>query len=182
MLSLQGPEQFFHFCFYIIAHFVEFGRLHVFWIRNFPVDKFLSGHPGAGIATAHGYYSVAGALVASLVLKILFPESMSLGATTPSGTELQTLILEFILTFLLMLVIVNVATGSKEQGLFAGMAIGSVVLLEAMFAGPVSGASMNPARSLAPAVISGKIDHAWIYVVAPVAGAITAIYIQKLIR
>ena len=125
---------------------------------------------------------VAGALVASLVLKILFPESMSLGATTPSGTELQTLILEFILTFLLMLVIVNVATGSKEQGLFAGMAIGSVVLLEAMFAGPVSGASMNPARSLAPAVISGKIDHAWIYVVAPVAGAITAIYIQKLIR
>ena len=125
---------------------------------------------------------VAGALVASLVLKILFPESMSLGATTPSGTELQTLILEFILTFLLMLVIVNVATGSKEQGLFAGMAIGSVVLLEAMFAGPVSGASMNPARSLAPAVISRKIDHAWIYVVAPVAGAITAIYIQKLIR
>lgn len=123
-----------------------------------------------------------GALVASLVLKVLFPESISMGATTPSGSELQTLVLEFILTFLLMLVIVNVATGSKEQGLFAGMAIGSVVLLEAMFAGPISGASMNPARSLAPAVISGKMDQVWIYVVAPIAGAVTAIYIQKLIR
>src|SRR5687768_712901 len=124
----------------------------------------------------------AGALVASLVLKVLFPESISLGATIPSGSEMQTLILEFILTFLLMLVIINVATGSKEQGLFAGMAIGSVVLLEAMFAGPVSGASMNPARSLAPAVISGKMDHVWIYTVSPIAGAIAAIYIQKLIR
>lgn len=123
-----------------------------------------------------------GAFVASLVLKVLFPESISLGATIPSGSELQTLILEFILTFLLMLVIINVATGSKEQGLFAGMAIGSVVLLEAMFAGPISGASMNPARSLAPAVISGKMDQVWIYVVAPIAGAVTAVYIQKLIR
>lgn len=124
----------------------------------------------------------AGAFVASLVLKTLFPESITLGSTIPYGSELQSLILEFILTFLLMLVIINVATGSKEQGLFAGMAIGSVVLLEAMFAGPISGASMNPARSLAPAVISGTMNQVWIYVVAPVAGAITAIYIQKLIK
>jgi aquaporin Z len=123
-----------------------------------------------------------GALVASLVLKVLFPESISLGATIPSGSEQQTLILEFILTFLLMLVIINVATGSKEQGLFAGMAIGSVVLLEAMFAGPISGASMNPARSLAPAAISGNMSQVWIYVVSPIAGAIAAIYVQKLIR
>jgi aquaporin NIP len=123
-----------------------------------------------------------GALVASLVLKVLFPESISLGATIPSGSAMQTLILEFILTFLLMLVIINVATGSKEQGLFAGMAIGSVVLLEAMFAGPISGASMNPARSLAPAAISGKMSQVWIYVVAPITGAVSAIYIQKLIR
>src|ERR1700681_3734060 len=95
---------------------------------------------------------LGGALVASLVLKLLFPDSVTLGASLPAGTAMQSFILEFILTFLLILVIVNVATGSKEQGLFAGMAIGSVVLLEAMFAGPVSGASMNPARSLAPAI------------------------------
>jgi aquaporin NIP len=124
----------------------------------------------------------AGAFAASLILKFLFPESVLLGATIPAGSDLQSLVLEFILAFLLMLVIINVATGSKEQGLFAGMAIGSVVLLEAMFAGPVSGASMNPARSLAPAVVAGQLDHLWIYIVAPVAGAITAVFIQMLIK
>ena len=70
-----------------------------------------------------------------------------------------------------MLVIINVATGSKEQGMFAGLAIGSTVLLEAMFAGPVCGASMNPARSIAPAVVSGHTEHLWLYIAAPVAGA-----------
>jgi aquaporin NIP len=70
-----------------------------------------------------------------------------------------------------MFVILQVATGSKEQGMFAGMAIGSVVLLEAMFAGPVSGASMNPARSLAPALVSGHLSHLWVYLSAPVIGA-----------
>jgi aquaporin NIP len=124
----------------------------------------------------------AGAFIASLVLKFLFPESIALGATIPAGSDMQSLILEFILTFLLMLVIINVATGSKEQGLFAGMAIGSVVLLEAMFAGPISGASMNPARSLAPAVVAAQLDHLWIYIVAPISGAIAAVLIQKLIQ
>jgi aquaporin NIP len=124
----------------------------------------------------------AGAFAASLILKFLFPESVLLGATMPAGSEMQSLVLEFILTFLLMLVIINVATGSKEQGLFAGMAIGSVVLLEAMFAGPISGASMNPARSLAPAVVAGELNHLWIYIVAPITGAITAVFIQKLIK
>jgi aquaporin NIP len=74
-----------------------------------------------------------------------------------------------------MLVIINVATGPKEQGLFAGIAIGSVILLEAMFAGPISGASMNPARSLAPAVVSGHMEAIWVYLVAPVTGAALAI-------
>jgi aquaporin NIP len=123
-----------------------------------------------------------GAFIASLVLKVLFPDSALLGATIPSGSDMQSLVLEFILTFLLMFVIINVATGSKEQGLFAGMAIGSVVLLEAMFAGPVSGASMNPARSLAPAVVAGALSQLWIYIVAPVTGAIAAVYIQKLMK
>jgi len=118
---------------------------------------------------------LAGALLASLALRFLFPANDLLGATMPSGSEMQSFILELILTFFLMLVIVNVAVGSKEQGMFAGLAIGSVVALEAMFAGPVCGASMNPARSIAPAIISGHIEHLWIYIIAPVAGAALAI-------
>jgi len=78
-----------------------------------------------------------------------------------------------------MLVIVNVAKGSKEQGMFAGLAIGSVVGLEAMFAGPVCGASMNPARSLAPAIVSGYLEHLWIYIVATITGAAAAIPVWK---
>ena len=122
---------------------------------------------------------LAGAIFASLVLKLLFPANELLGTTLPAGSEQQSFILEFILTFFLMLVIVNVANGSKEQGMFAGLAIGSVVALEAMFAGPVCGASMNPARSLAPALISGHLEHVWLYMVAPTAGALLAIPIWK---
>lgn len=81
-----------------------------------------------------------------------------------------------------MLVIINVATGSKEQGMFAGLAIGSTVLLEAMFAGPVCGASMNPARSISPAVVSGHLEHLWIYIVAPIAGAAFAIPVFKILH
>jgi len=125
---------------------------------------------------------LTGALAASGILKMLFPSSVLLGATIPSGSNMQSFVLEFILTFFLMLVIINVAKGSKEQGLFAGIAIGSVVLLEAMFAGPVCGASMNPARSLGPAIVSGEIKQVWIYITAPILGAITAIVIYKLIK
>jgi len=114
---------------------------------------------------------LAGALLASLILHFLFPANKQLGATLPAGSAMQSFILEFLLTFFLMLVIINVATGSKEQGMFAGLAIGSTVLLEAMFAGPICGASMNPARSIAPALISGRLEHLWIYIAAPVAGA-----------
>jgi aquaporin NIP len=81
-----------------------------------------------------------------------------------------------------MLTIINVAEGGKEKGLFAGIAIGSVVLLEAMFAGPISGASMNPARSIGPAVVSGNIDVLWIYIVAPVGGALFAVLVHRLIK
>lgn len=124
---------------------------------------------------------LAGALLASVVLKVLFPANEFLGATMPSGTELQSFILELILTFFLMLVIMNVAHGSKEQGMFAGLAIGSVVTLEAMFAGPICGASMNPARSIAPALVSGHVEHLWVYLLAPVAGAVLAIPTWKYI-
>ena len=125
---------------------------------------------------------LAGAIGASTVLKILFPSSVLLGATIPAGSNMQSFILEFMLTFFLMLVIIQVAKGSKEQGLFAGIAIGSVVLLEAMFAGPISGASMNPARSLGPAIVSGAMKQVWIYVAAPLPGAIASIAIYKLIK
>jgi aquaporin NIP len=123
-----------------------------------------------------------GAFTASVTLRFLFVKNEFLGATMPAGTELQSFILEVILTFFLMLVIINVASGSKEQGMFAGLAIGSTVLLEAMFAGPICGASMNPIRSISPAVVSGHIEHLWIYIVAPVVGASLAILAWKLIK
>ncbi len=116
-----------------------------------------------------------GAFAASGVMRFLFPENVSLGATLPAGSAAQSVILELILTFLLMLVILSVSTGAKEKGITAGIAVGSVIGLEAMFAGPICGASMNPARSLAPAIVSGQLTALWIYIVAPVAGALLAI-------
>jgi aquaporin Z len=124
---------------------------------------------------------LGGALMASFSLKFLFPANELLGVTLPAGTEIQSFILESILTFFLMLVIMSVAIGSKEQGMFAGLAIGSVVGLEAMFAGPVSGASMNPARSIAPAIASGHLTHLWLYIAGPIAGAVAAIPVWKYI-
>ncbi len=123
-----------------------------------------------------------GAFTASVVLSLLFPDHQLLGATLPSGSEIQSFVLEFILTFFLMLVILNVAHGSNEQGMFAGLAIGSVVLLEAMFAGPISGASMNPARSVAPALVSNHPEHLWIYIFAPVLGATASVFVWNYIR
>jgi len=124
---------------------------------------------------------LSGALLASLTLKYLFPANQYLGATMPAGSAGQSFILELILTFFLMLVIINVAKGSKEQGMFAGLAIGSAVGLEAMFAGPICGASMNPARSLAPAIVSGHTEHLWIYLAATVLGAALAIPVWKFV-
>ena len=114
---------------------------------------------------------VAGAVLASLTLRLLFPAHATLGATVPAGDALQSFVLETILTLLLMFVILSVSTGSKEKGVLAGVAVGSVIALEALFAGPISGASMNPARSLAPALVSLKLDSLWIYLTAPVLGA-----------
>jgi len=128
------------------------------------------------------FSQLTGAFIASFILKYLFPDNETLGATLPAGAKMQSFILEFILTFFLMLVIINVATGSKEQGMFAGLAIGSTVLLEAMFAGPICGASMNPARSIAPAIVSGHMEHLWIYITAPVLGAAFAIPVFKILH
>ena len=139
----------------------------------------LAGRFNARLLPGYIISQLAGAVLASFTLKLLFPTSPLLGATLPAGTEMQSFILELLLTFFLMLVIMNVAHGSKEQGQFAGIAIGAVIGLEAMFAGPICGASMNPARSVAPAIVSGHLAHLWLYLVAPVAGAALAIPVWK---
>lgn len=123
-----------------------------------------------------------GALLASGILRLLFWSHPTLGATLPAGPAWQSFVLELILTAMLMLVILCVASGSKEQGIMAGIAIGGVVALEAMFAGPICGASMNPARSLAPALVSGQCGETWIYVIAPVLGAMVAVGIFRLLK
>jgi aquaporin Z len=118
---------------------------------------------------------VLGAFSASTLLRVLFPAHETLGATLPAGPAMQSFILEIVLTFLLMLVILSVSTGAKEKGITAGIAIGAVIALEAMFAGPISGASMNPVRSLAPALVSGNLASLWVYLTAPMLGALLAI-------
>ena len=125
---------------------------------------------------------ITGALIASSLLYLLFPTHETQGATIPSDTAIQSFVLEIILTFILMFVIMKVSTGSKETGTMAGIAIGGVVALEALFAGPITGASMNPARSIAPALFSGHTEHLWIYIAAPILGALLAILACKLIK
>jgi aquaporin Z len=125
---------------------------------------------------------LSGALAASLLLRGLFPQHSTLGTTAPAGPALQSLIFEIILTALLMFVVLNVSVGAKERGITAGIAVGSVIALEALFAGPISGASMNPARSFAPALVSQHLAHLWIYLVAPVAGALLAVVGCRCVR
>ena len=128
------------------------------------------------------FFQVAGAFAASLVLMWLFPRSELLGATIPTVDVWRAFVLELILTFFLMVVIINVSTGSKEVGMMAGIAIGSVVLLEALFAGPITNASMNPARSLAPNIVSGNIKGLWLYILAPIIGALLAVVSCKFVK
>jgi MIP family channel proteins len=118
---------------------------------------------------------LCGAFAASATLRVLFLEHETLGATLPAGPWWQSFVFEVLLTFILMFVILNVSTGAKEKGIMAGAAIGGVVAFEAMFAGPICGASMNPARSIAPAVVSANLQHMWLYIVAPVLGALVAV-------
>ena len=151
-------------------------------------------NPAVSIAFAHAkkfswkevpkyiFFQVAGAFTASLLLMWLFPKSELLGATIPTVDVWRAFVLELILTFFLMVVIINVSTGSKEVGMMAGIAIGSVVLLEALFAGPITNASMNPARSLAPNIVSGNIKGLWLYILAPIIGALLAVVSCKFVK
>lgn len=139
---------------------------------KFPVQKL----------TPYIMAQLIGALLASGTLKLLFPANQYLGATIPAGSDMQSFVLELLLTFFLMLVILSVAHGSKEQGMFAGLAIGGVVALEAMFAGPICGASMNPARSIGPALVSMNLQSLWLYIAAPIVGACAAVPVYNYIK
>jgi aquaporin Z len=123
-----------------------------------------------------------GAILASAILWYLFPESETYGATIPTVDAFRAFVLELLLAFFLMVVIINVATGSREIGTMAAIAVGGVILLEAMFAGPITKASMNPARSLAPAIISGQWQHFWVYIAAPFLGMLLAVSTCKLVK
>lgn len=147
------------------AHFnpaVSFG----FWAAR----RFSGWHAAAYAAAQCG-----AAIAASFTVRLLFPEAETLGGTQPSGAVHQSFILEVLITCFLMYVILSVSTGAKEKGIMAGAAIGATVALAAIFGGPVSGASMNPARSIGPALVSAEIQNLWIYIAAPLLGAAIAV-------
>lgn len=125
---------------------------------------------------------LAGALLAAALLRCLLPEHETLGATLPADAAIRAFVFEVILSFLLMCVILNVSTGHMEKGIMAGVAIGGTVALEALIGGPVSGASMNPARSIGPAIVSGHLESLWLYVIAPVIGTCLAYPMCRIIQ
>lgn len=140
--------------------------------RNFPIYK------GCAYIAAQ----CVGAIMASAVLFFLFPEVTQQGVTVPAGSFLQSFIIEILLTFILFFVILNVSTGAMEKGIMAGVAIGGTVMLQALWAGPISGASMNPARSLGPALIAGEYTFLWIYILGPLLGVLLACPLCRIIQ
>jgi aquaporin NIP len=122
---------------------------------------------------AAGYWTaqLAGAITAALLLRGSLGDIADVGATLPSGSEAQSFLWELIMTFFLMFVILAVATDTRAVGEAAAIAIGGMIALDAMFGGPISGASMNPMRSAGPALVSGNLHALWLYIVAPIVGA-----------
>ena len=143
---------------------------------------FIARRIGLAQAVWYTLFQILAAIAASGVLKMMFPQTMTMGETLPSHGIWSAVVMEFILSFTLMFVIINLATGSKEQGLMAGLSIGFTVLICALMGGPVSGASMNPARSIGPALVAWNLNLLWIYIVTPVLGAVSSIYIWKIIK
>lgn len=124
----------------------------------------------------------AGAIAASLILKALFSSHETLGASAPAGDWWPSLILEVILTMFLVLVILSVTSGVREKAITAGLAIGGVITFGGLFAGPVSGGSFNPARSLGPAIVAGELGSLWLYLVGPLVGGALASACWRVIR
>jgi MIP family channel proteins len=131
---------------------------------------------------AYAAAQIAGAIGAAAVLRASLGDVADLGTTAPSGSDGQAFVWEVVLTVFLMFVIMAVATDTRAVGEAAAIAIGGTVGLDAMFGGPVTGASMNPARSLGPALVSGDLDSIWIYVLAPIAGAALGAAAYQVIR
>jgi aquaporin NIP len=133
---------------------------------------------------AVGYWAaqLAGALVAAALLRGSLGDRANVGATLPSGSLGQAFLWELVLTFLLMFAIMSVATDTRAVGEAAAIAIGGTVGLDAMFGGPITGASMNPARSIGPALVSGNLHALWLYIAAPIVGASLAALAYELIR
>lgn len=124
---------------------------------------------------------ITGALLASLLLYSIFPKTKILGETLPDGELLPSVVLEIILTFFLMLIILEIAS-KKEYSHLAGIVIGVLVSGIILIGGPISGGSFNPARSLAPAIVIGKFNYLWIYITAPVLGSILAVFFWRSIN
>ena len=154
------------------AHFNPAVTLGFVLARHFPLRR-LWGYWGA---------QLVGATVAAAILRLLLGNVARLGATMPAGNPWQSAGFEFLLTAGLMIVIMAVATDTRAVGQAAAFAIGATVGLEALFAGPISGASMNPARSLGPALVSGTWTAQWVYVVAPLLGAALGAVLYRWIR
>ncbi|KAG2684962.1 hypothetical protein I3843_10G096500 [Carya illinoinensis] len=132
---------------------------------------------------AYVFAQVLGSTMASGTLRLIFNGHQNFFAgTLPSGSEVQSFVLEFIITFYLMFVISGVATDNRAIGELAGLAVGSTVLLNVMLAGPISGASMNPARSLGPAFVHNEYRGIWVYIVGPILGAVSGALVYNLIR
>jgi MIP family channel proteins len=125
---------------------------------------------------------ILGAITASFILLMLIGDVAQLGATVPSGSAFQSLVMEFILSFILMFVIMSVATDVRSVAGFGALAIGATIALEAIFAGHISGASMNPARSIGPMLIAGVWSNQWIYIFGPILGASAGAFCYQWLR
>ena len=123
-----------------------------------------------------------GGILGAAILWALFGDALKSGVTMPSGSDAQGFGFEVVLTFLLMFVITSVATDVRAVGAAAAIAIGSTVGLDVLIGGPITGGSMNPARSLGPALVSGELDGLWIYLIAPPLGAILGAFAYTVVR
>ena len=129
------------------------------------------------------FFQIIGGILASTLLFFLLPESKTMGETLVKRDDWKLVfIVEFIITFILMFVILQVSDKSRNSDRFSGIAIGGVVAFAAIFVGPISGASMNPARSIAPAILINDFSYLWIYIVSPILGAVLSVFVYKIIQ
>ncbi len=154
------------------AHFNPAVTFSFALTRHFPWSR----------AGSYWVAQLAGALAAALLLRASLGNIANVGATQPSGSEAQSFLWELVMTAFLMFVILAVATDTRAIGEAAAIAIGGTIALDALFGGPISGASMNPTRSLAPALVSGDLHALWLYIVAPVIGAAVGALAYQFVR